>query len=104
MTEHGTRTGAVRDVPPPRPVPPSASAVPVEDTRLGRAARAVADAVAGLVGAPADAGTPAGGRPSAASGLRDVVGAVAGAVAGAFAPGREDESAAAPGAATDRSP
>ena len=105
MTEHGSRTGAVRDVPPPRPVPPAVSAAPVEDSRLGRAARAVADAVAGLVGAPLDTGAPsADGRRSAAAGLKDVVGAVAGAVAGAFAPGREDESAAAPGAATDRSP
>ena len=104
MTEHGSRTGAVRDVPPPRPVPPAVSAAPVEDSRLGRAARAVADAVAGLVGAPLDGSASADGRRSAAAGLKDVVGAVAGAVAGAFAPGREDESAAAPGAGTDRSP
>ena len=63
MTEHGSRTGAVRDVPPPRPVPPAVSAAPVEDTRLGRAARAVADAVAGLVGAPLDGEAPVGRRP-----------------------------------------
>jgi hypothetical protein len=89
MTENGFRTGAARDVPPPRPVPSPPPAP--EETGLGRAARAVADAVAGLVGA-------AGGRPdgpagtppwSPGSGLRDVVGAVAGAVGAAFAPGRD---------------
>ena len=53
MTEDGSRTGAARDVPPPRPVAPAASAGPVEETGLGRAGRAVADAVAGLMGAAA---------------------------------------------------
>ncbi|MGY2001849.1 hypothetical protein [Blastococcus sp. SYSU DS1024] len=75
MTE-GPRTGAPRDVPPPRPVAPSEGAVPVEEGPLARAGRAIADAVAGLTGSGAD--RPAGGL------LRDVVGAVAGAVAGAF--------------------
>jgi hypothetical protein len=85
MTDHGSRTGAARDVPPPRPVDLPASAPPVEETGLGRAARTVADAVAGLLG-PAD-GAPAGeGRRSASSGLRDVLGAVA----GAFASGRDE--------------
>jgi hypothetical protein len=101
MTEDGTRTGAVRDVPSPRPVPPAASAVPVEETGLGRAARAVADAVAGLIGnAPAGATDAGNGRRAAASGLRDVLGAVAGAVGGAFAPGRDEP----PSAAGERSP
>ncbi|MGY1804483.1 hypothetical protein ACI78T_14485 [Blastococcus sp. SYSU D00922] len=88
MTEHGPRLGAARDVPPPRPVAPPAP-VP-EETGLGRAARAVADAVAGLVGGAAPAGQ-AGEAPrrSATGGLRDVVGAVAGAVGAAFAPGRD---------------
>ncbi|TFV53191.1 hypothetical protein [Blastococcus sp. TF02A-35] len=74
------RTGAPRDVPPPRPVSPP-PAPPVEESPLARAGRAVADAVAGLAGT-------APGR-SAAGGLRDVVGAVAGAVAGAFATGSD---------------
>ena len=105
MTENGSRTGPVRDVPPPRPV---ASPGPVaEDTGLGRAARAVAEAVAGLVGS-------AGGRPDepagtarrpAATGLRDVVGAVAGAVGAAFRPEREAATPPAGAASTgDRSP
>jgi hypothetical protein len=86
MTEDGSMTGAARDVPPPRPVGPAPSAAPVEETSLGRAARAVADAVVGLLG-PAEDGAPDGnGRRSAAAGLRDVLGSVG----GAFAPGRTD--------------
>ena len=76
MTEETRRIGAPRDVPPPRPVSPPA-AVPADESPVGRAARAVAEAVAGFAGT-------APGR-SAAGGLRDVVGAVAGAVASAFA-------------------
>jgi hypothetical protein len=90
MTDHSARTGAARDVPPPRPV--SFPEPVVEDTGLGRAARAVADAVTGLVGS-------AGGRPDdpagttttsrrPVAGLRDVVDAVAGAVGAAFWPDR----------------
>jgi hypothetical protein len=76
MTESGSRTGAARDVPPPRPVP--ASAVEAEETTpLARAARAVADAVGGLLGT-SSRGDDA---PSAASGLKDVLGALAGAAA-----------------------
>jgi hypothetical protein len=105
MTENRPRTGEVRDVPPPRPV---ASPAPVaEESGLGRAARAVADAVAGLVGS-------AGGRPdepsgtprgTAATGLRDVVTAVAGAVGAVFRPeqGAPAGPAAAP-AGGERSP
>ncbi|MGY1826431.1 hypothetical protein [Blastococcus sp. SYSU DS0541] len=78
MTE-GPRTGAPRDVPPPRPVAPQATPATPEESPLARAGRALADAVAGLTGSGAD--RPAGG------GLRDVVGAVAGAVAGAFGSG-----------------
>lgn len=110
MTENGSRTGPARDVPPPRPVT-SPEPAP-EETGLGRAARAVADAVSGLLGS-------AGGRPeeptgtqrrSAPTGLRDVVGAVAGAVGAAFAPEREaatPPAAGTPGGAAspgDRSP
>jgi len=97
MTEGDPRVGAARDVPPPRPVLPA----PVEETSLGRAARAVADAVAGLVGNRTEPTTaqPTGGA-SAASGLRDVVGAVVGAVGAAFRKGDADESAA-PSAAAD---
>ena len=103
MSDGGFRTGAARDVPPPRPV---RSAGPVEETGLGRAARAVAEAVAGLVGTPSpDGGSPAGDRrQGAAGGLRDVLGAVVGAVGNAFAPGREDAAPSAGAAGTDRSP
>jgi hypothetical protein len=109
MTEDGSRTAAARDVPPPRPVASAATATPVEETGLGRAARAVAEAVAGLVGtASADGGSAAADRRRAVvSGLRDVLGAVAGAVGGAFAPGRDGAEPAAPAAgapAADRSP
>ncbi|NEK85675.1 hypothetical protein GCU60_07855 [Blastococcus saxobsidens] len=75
MTDHTARTGAPRDVPPPRPVSPPPP-VPAEESPLARAGRAIAEAVAGLAGS--------GPGRSAAGGLRDVVGAVAGAVAGAF--------------------
>lgn len=80
MTDDGSRSGAVRDVPPPRPVPPAP--VPVEETGLARAARAVAEAVASMVaGRSGAAPTPGTDQPrSAMSGLRDVVGAVASAV------------------------
>jgi hypothetical protein len=83
MTEHRGRTGAPRDVPPPRPVQRPADAGrpgedttwPDTDTGLGRAARALADAVAGLLGGGEDA-APDGARRSTAALLRDVVGAV----------------------------
>jgi hypothetical protein len=85
MSDDGPRTGAVRDVPPPRPVPPAS--VPVEETGLARAARAVADAVAGLVGGRTGEGID---QPrSAMSGLRDVVGAVASTVGAALGGDRE---------------
>ncbi len=104
MTDGHPRVGAPRDVPPPRPV---AAPAAVEESGLGRAARAVAEAVAGLGGARAVPGAErsAGGASTAATGLRDVVAAVAGAVGAAF---RKDEadrpSAAAPGAGGDRAP
>lgn len=111
MTEEGRRTGAPRDVPPPRPVTVRTQPVRVEDTGLAQAARALAEAVAGLLGGgtgPAAPGRGAGdGRRSAATGLSDVIGAVAGAVGAAFGPGR---GAAAPtpppaaGVAGDRTP
>jgi hypothetical protein len=108
MTDHGFRTGPARDVPPPRPVPPPVPTAPVPETGLGRAARAVADAVAGLVGGgPPEPGSPADRRRSAAAGLREVLGAVAGAVGGALAPGRARGAPSAPAAAStpaDRSP
>lgn len=109
MTDHQPRTGAPRDVPPPRLVSPP-EPVP-EEAGLGRAARAVAEAVAGLVGgASGRSDTPDDApRKSAAGGLRDVVAAVAGAVGAAFAPQREagTPSQPVPGADTggpDRSP
>jgi hypothetical protein len=93
MTEHGSRTGPPRDVPPPRPV--HAGGEPVEgevvggDAGLGAAARALADAVAGLLGRDTPAGQSGGqasearsapGARGAAGVLADVVSAVAGAV------------------------
>ena len=79
MTDHGDRTGPVRDVPPPRPVLTGAAGgpttPPAEDGPLARAGRLLAEAVAGLVGGTG--GPPAGGRRSTAATLRDVVAAVA---------------------------
>jgi hypothetical protein len=89
MSDGDPRLGAARDVPPPRPVAPA----PAEDSGLGRAARAVADTVAGLLGNRAETD---GGRP--ATGLRDVVGALAGAVGAAFRREGAEESAARPDA------
>jgi hypothetical protein len=65
--------------------------VPVEETGLTRAARAVAEAVAGLVtGRSGDAPPPGADQPrSAMSGLRDVVGAVASTVGAALSGDRE---------------
>jgi hypothetical protein len=104
MTEDRFRTAPARDVPPPRPVTPAVTAP--EETGLGRAARAVAEAVAGLVGVPG--GSTDGPRRSAAGGLKDVVGAVAGALSAAFAPAREagpvPPPAGAAAAASERSP
>ncbi len=96
MTAHQGRTGAPRDVPPPRPVQRPAgagtssgpSADPGGTTWLdpdsgpARAARALADAVAGLLGGgdgtTSPTGSPTGdARRSTAGLLRDVVGAVA---------------------------
>jgi len=91
VSDGNARTGAARDVPPPRPVRAS-TAEPEETTPLARAARAVADAVGGLLG-----GTPGTGdapSASAASGLKDVLGAVAGA---ASAWRERREAATAPG-------
>lgn len=114
MTEPGPRTGPVRDVPPPRPVPGApagSSAAPDDDGGgLGRAARAVADAVTRLVGAggngaPGDGADETGssgnggGRAAAAGVLRDVVGAVA-----AAAGNRKGASGGAPPAGTPAPP
>ncbi|SOD99186.1 hypothetical protein [Blastococcus haudaquaticus] len=93
MTSNGPRTGAARDVPPPRPVAPAPAAA--EETGLGRAARAVADAVAGLVGGTGAGPTTAGRTPHpAASGLRDVVGALASAVGAALGDARRPSAPA----------
>jgi hypothetical protein len=111
MTEDGPRTGAARDVPPPRPVPSPAAATPLDESGVARAGRALADAVAGLVGTVggrSDDGAPPGGqRSSAASGLRDVIGAVAGAVSAAFGSGQTPAEPARPAAepsSGDRTP
>ncbi len=94
MISEGPRTGPERDVPRPRPV--EGEIVDGEaGGGLGRAARAIADAVTGLLGDREDA---AGAAPSGEQGagsraartLRDVVGAVASAVRG----GADDEAPA----------
>ena len=98
MTEQSPRTAAPRDVPPPRPVAPTPA--PAADGGLGRAARAVAEAVAGLAaGASGPQGDATAGR---SAGLRDALGAVATAVGAALggAPstgGQADAPAADPG-------
>jgi hypothetical protein len=87
-------------------VPSSPTAVP-DDSGLARAARAVAEAVGGLVAGRADGSGPgaAGAGTSAAGGVRDVVGAVAAVVGAAFGSGRGAEPPpAAPDGAGDRSP
>jgi hypothetical protein len=104
MSEEAPLTGAVRDVPPPRPVTPPAP--PVEETGLGRAARAVAEAVAGLV-------TGRAGEPSAdgaeqqrspMSGLKDVVGAVASTVGAALGGDRDSRPPTSETGAPDKNP
>jgi hypothetical protein len=103
MSEHPPLTGAVRDVPPPRPVAAAVPPDPGDDGgSLGRAARAVADAVAGLVGgtggrASTAAEEPEAGRRSVAAGLADVVGAVVGTLGAAW--GRRDGGDRDPGTA-----
>jgi hypothetical protein len=83
MTQHGQGTGSPRDVPPPRPV-----GEPVEGEvlgggpgdGLGAAGRALADAVAGLLGKGEEPGRrPSAGAKAAGSVLADVISAVAGA-------------------------
>lgn len=94
MTDNGSRTTAPRDVPPPRPLPP-ASGTAVDEGGLGRAGRAVADAVTGILSSP-------GGRAAAGT-VKDVLGAVAGAV-GAARSGRGDaDTVSAPPSDADRS-
>jgi hypothetical protein len=79
VTDHGERTGPVRDVPPPRPVLPGAAggptAPPAEEGPLARAGRLLAEAVSGLVGGTSE--PAAEGRRSTAATLRDVVAAAA---------------------------
>ncbi|MGY1622806.1 hypothetical protein ACI789_11475 [Geodermatophilus sp. SYSU D00965] len=89
MTDDRERTAAVRDVPPPRPVPAAATAgPPAEEGPLARAGRKVADAVSGLLGGPAG-GADEGRRSAAAATLRDVASAVA-AAAGSLLGGSGD--------------
>jgi hypothetical protein len=109
MSEHSARTGAPRDVPPPRPVTPTP--VPVEEGGAARAARALAEAVSGLLGAEPAPGSAAGETPgrSARTGLGDVLGAVATAVGAALGgsgdpPGSASAPADAPRAGSGRTP
>jgi len=95
MTEQGPRIGAARDVPPPRPVAPAPP--PPDEVGLGRAARAVADAVAGLVGgagARTERTTSDDGPRPVGAGLRDVVSALAGAVGAALSDARRPSGTA----------
>jgi len=89
MSEHPGRTGRPRDVPPPRPVgEPVEGEVVGGDSGLGSAARALADAVAGLLGNGGSSSSRDGAAGSSRAGagaraatgvLADVVAAVAGA-------------------------
>ncbi|GAB3346647.1 hypothetical protein [Modestobacter lapidis] len=102
MTEHGSPTGPPRDVPPPRPVPADPE---VAGGGVGGAARALADAVTGLLGRdPADSGSRASGASGRSAGgvLADVVSAVAGAARSGG--GREATSPGAVGPAVAGAP
>jgi hypothetical protein len=104
MTEHRSRSGPARDVPPPRPVEAVEGEVVGGDTGLGAAGRALADAVAGLLGRDVSTDQPAGARRSAADAraatgvLADVVGAVAAAVRSAAHPSGAERSSRPSGA------
>jgi hypothetical protein len=107
VTDDQQRTGAVRDVPPPRPVTGgSSAATPAEESPLGRAGRVLADAVSGLLGGATgregDAAPSGNGRRWTSSTLRDVVSAVAAAAGNRGgpppAPGADPGPAKAPGA------
>ena len=114
MTEHRFPTAAPRDVPPPHPVgEPVEGEVVGGDAGLGTAARAVADAVAGLLGRDTPAGRTSGARRTAAAAraatgvLADVAAAVAAAAREAASPsdaGRTDAGRTAAGSAGDRAP
>jgi hypothetical protein len=114
MADHeDTRPVPARDVPPPRPVTAvGPGAAPAEDeTGLGRAARAIADAVTGLLGSagPGDGAAANGTSGRSAAGiLRDVVGAVASAAGSRREPGvpggPSSPGATAPAGARDRGP
>lgn len=90
MSEHSARTAAPRDVPTPRPVAPTPD--PVAESGLARAARAVAEAVSGLVGGDT-AAAPAGNEAPGRTGLRNVLGAVATAVGAAVGGDRSEAGA-----------
>jgi hypothetical protein len=97
MTDDHSRTAPARDVPAPRPVTPT-TALP-DESGLGRAARSLADAVAGLLGnaRETDGTDPVrGAGRAAAAGLRDVIGAVAGAVGAARSGGGAPDATAGP--------
>ncbi|MGY1839788.1 MULTISPECIES: hypothetical protein [unclassified Modestobacter] len=94
MTEQPGRPGPARDVPPPRPV--GATEEPlvgeVVGPGMGAAARALADAVAGLLGRDGPSATPSGSdRTGAARVLAEVAAAIAGAARSAR--GADDRAA-----------
>ncbi len=96
MTEQPRRTAQPRDVPPPRPVDAVEGEVVGGDTGLGPAARALAEAVAGLLGRDTPADQPTGARRAAAGAraasgvLSDVISAVAAAARSAADPGGDE--------------
>jgi len=104
MTEQPRRAGSPRDVPPPRPVgAPVEGEVVGGDSGLGSAARALADAVAGLLGnggtggakdgTAGSSGRPGAGARAATGVLADVVAAVAGAARSARNPSAGGDAA-----------
>ncbi len=109
MTEQSRRSAQPRDVPPPRPVEAVEGEVVGGDTGLGPAARALADAVAGLLGRDATADQPTGARRTtagarAASGvLTDVISAVAAAARSAANPSGEERTSTSTGTGGQRS-
>ena len=110
MTEQSRRSAQPRDVPPPRPVEPVEGEVVGGETGLGPAARALADAVAGLLGRDAAADQPTGasrtsaGARAATGVLTDVISAVAAAARSAANPGGAERSRTSTGTKGSRAP
>ncbi|CCH89330.1 conserved protein of unknown function [Modestobacter italicus] len=110
MTEQSRRSAQPRDVPPPRPVEPVEGEVVGGETGLGPAARALADAVAGLLGRDPAADQPRGasrtsaGARAATGVLSDVISAVAAAARSAADPGGAERDRTSTGTKGSRAP